>query len=232
MTLFATARWGLLFVICSLSSCQRTIYQRQVAGEIVRQVSVPAPAQESATITMPAPLTPASKGYREAPQHERRMVRQPRRVHRRFLPAPIRASATASTLGRHTHSRPKEAPVLEPVRYRSRGIALLLAVLSLIYLPLSLHNFYLGYYGRGALAIATVLLGTYLVVFAFLGSLFSGVALVGLGLLGLAILAGWFVWQIVDLVRIITKDLKPKNGKYYPQFFQTSPRAGDTPHTD
>jgi hypothetical protein len=126
-------------------------------------------------------------------------------------------------------------PVAQPVRYRSKGLAILLAILSVSYLPLSLHNFYLGYYGRGAIAIALVMVATYLVVLAFAIGLFSGAGLVGLGVAGLALLGVWFVWQLSDLVRIITNDLKPKNGQYNARLFQLKPDAGgisSPPHTD
>jgi hypothetical protein len=93
----------------------------------------------------------------------------------------------------------------------------------------------LGYYGRGAVAIALAITGTSLVVLAFLGSIFSGFALVGWGAVGLAILGGWFLWQLSDLVRIITNDLKPKNGNYNARPFQLKSDADSTlpaPRTD
>jgi hypothetical protein len=58
------------------------------------------------------------------------------------------------------------------------------------------------------------IVGTYLLLLGFLGSIFSGTGLVGLGLVGLAILVGCSAWQFSDLMRIITGDLKPKEGEY------------------
>lgn len=59
--------------------------------------------------------------------------------------------------------------------------------------------------------------------------------MVGLGLVGLAMLGVWFIWQLTDLVRIITGNLQPKDGAYNAKFFQLKPDAGDTispPRTD
>ncbi|MGI4862560.1 MAG: hypothetical protein ACRYFZ_01460 [Janthinobacterium lividum] len=111
---------------------------------------------------------------------------------------------------------PQQQPELrdKPVRHRSRLIAILLAALSITYLPLSLHNFYLGYYGRGAAAIGLVVVGLSLVVIGFLGSVYPGTGLVVVGIIGTALLGGWFVWQIADLIRIISRDLQPKDGEY------------------
>jgi hypothetical protein len=89
----------------------------------------------------------------------------------------------------------------------------MLAFLSLTYIPFSLHNFYLGYYGRGVLAIAMLLVGLFLVVIGWPSFLF-GSSMLLIGYLGLAILGGWCLWQLTDFIRIITRDLKPKNGSY------------------
>lgn len=94
-----------------------------------------------------------------------------------------------------------------------RGIALILAFLSFTYVPLSLHNFYLGYYGRGAAAIGLLLAGLFLLLIGWPSFLFSG-SLTFVGALGLAILGGWFLWQLSDFIRIISRDLQPKDGSY------------------
>jgi asparagine N-glycosylation enzyme membrane subunit Stt3 len=103
-------------------------------------------------------------------------------------------------------------PTTEPVHYRSRAIAIILAILAFTYVPLSLHNFYLGYYGRGALAIAVLLVASSLAVLGLFGGLNGGIAFVGA--IGIAMLAGYFIWQFTDLIRICTRSLKPKNGEY------------------
>jgi hypothetical protein len=103
-------------------------------------------------------------------------------------------------------------PTAEPVRYRSHAVAIILALLAVTYLPLSLHNFYLGYYDRGALAIALLLVASSLAVLGLFASLNGGIAFVGA--IGVAMLAGWFIWQLTDFIRICTRSLKPKNGEY------------------
>ncbi|RZK28713.1 MAG: hypothetical protein EOO63_10625 [Hymenobacter sp.] len=104
-----------------------------------------------------------------------------------------------------------------PPTQRSRAVAILLAALAITYLPLSLHNFYLGYYGRGAAAIGLLVVGSYLLLVGTLGFLTASSGLTVVGYIGLGLLAGWFLWQVTDLVRIITGDLKPKNGEYKPK---------------
>ncbi len=108
-------------------------------------------------------------------------------------------------------------PRPEPVRHRSRGIAL---VLALVLGFVGAHRFYLGYYGSGLLYVAGVL------TFALVLSL-VGLALFGGGIAGalgyLTVLAfielGLFIWNLVDIVRIVTNDLRPKNGEYNRRFF-------------
>ncbi|RZL08961.1 MAG: hypothetical protein EOO62_14565 [Hymenobacter sp.] len=90
---------------------------------------------------------------------------------------------------------------------------MLLALLSITYVPFSLHNFYLGYYGRGAAAIALLVVGVALLFVGWPGFLFGG-SLTAIGYVGLAMLGGWLLWQVSDFIRIITRDLQPKNGSY------------------
>ncbi|RZK29164.1 MAG: hypothetical protein EOO63_09655 [Hymenobacter sp.] len=94
----------------------------------------------------------------------------------------------------------------------------MLAVLSITYLPFSLHNFYLGYYGRGVLAIALLLVG--IACFALgLGGLFLGGTTLEViaYVVGVALLLGWAFWQLSDLLRIITGHLTPRDGEYTPK---------------
>ncbi|OGX86334.1 hypothetical protein BEN47_01945 [Hymenobacter lapidarius] len=110
-----------------------------------------------------------------------------------------------------------------PERYRSRGIALLLAIVPFFYSILGLHRFYLGYAGRGIAYLLGGLLAVSVVYFegVLLGfGSFSIAALLILGILMALILYGL---QISDVVRIINGRLKPKNGEYNPGFFQTKP---------
>ena len=232
---FIVHRWLLLLAVVGVGGCQRASYQLQPVVEAAYQPPPSAQAPGSAVVTIPAqPAAQPSASYQEMRQQLHRSAARPHRVRIKAPLARARLSAAASAATqarRQQHPQQEPGPVLTPVRYRSRGLAIVLAALSLTYLPLSLHNFYLGYYGRGVLAIALVVVGTYLLLLGFLGSLFSGGGLVGLGLVGLAMLGGWFIWQLVDLVRIITKDLKPKNGEYNPRLFQTSPDAANTSPT-
>ncbi|RZK19352.1 MAG: hypothetical protein EOO56_14295 [Hymenobacter sp.] len=113
------------------------------------------------------------------------------------------------------------------MQHRSRAVAIILAVLSVSYLPLSLHNFYLGYYGRGAAAIALLLVGIFLLALGFPSLFFGTGSLMAISFVGLAMLAGWFLWQLSDLVRIITGSLKPRDGEYN----HRAPAASPIPET-
>ncbi|NML66232.1 hypothetical protein HHL22_13550 [Hymenobacter sp. RP-2-7] len=132
-------------------------------------------------------------------------------------------------------ARQQPLPAGEPVRNRSRGIALLLAVVPLLFgLPLGLYHFYLGYTGRGLGSLGLGLLAFVLVTIGFVGSfglLFGGTSggLFTLFVIGAVIFYALIIQQLVDAVRIILGDLKPQNGEYYPRFFQTRPAADAAP---
>lgn len=98
------------------------------------------------------------------------------------------------------------------MRHRSKGIALILALLTGLY---GGHRFYLGYRGQGIASIGLALLVPYLF---FIG----GIA--GNSLAGILLLAGLGIWLSVDIIRISTNALKPKDGEYYPRLFQTRPK--------
>lgn len=219
----------------SLGACQRASYQLQPVAITALQTVTPELGAESAVITIAAapPATALAQSHRRRLHPFRRSARP--RSGRVQAPRLFTRSGVAAGAAAPAPQRQEPGPGAQPVRHRSRGIAIGLAILAVTYLPLSLHNFYLGYYGRGAAAIALVIAGTYLVVLAFLGSIFSGAALVGWGAIGLVMLGGWFLWQLSDLIRIITNDLKPKNGSYNARFFQLKSDAGGTvspPRTD
>jgi hypothetical protein len=190
----------MLVLAGSVGACQRASYQFQPIDAVVYQAASPTPLEESAVVTI------AAVRLRIRPIHALRPL------------FPTHATVTASVAARAPRQHQDPGPVAEPVRYRSQGVALLLAILNVIYLPLSLHNFYLGYYGRGAAAIGLLVLGVSLFAAGFTGALFGGEAL-SIAYVGVAILGGWFIWQLSDLVRIILRDLKPKNGDYKPKFF-------------
>ena len=89
------------------------------------------------------------------------------------------------------------------IRHRSRALAIVLAALSVTYIPLSLHNFYLGYYGRGAAAIALLLVGVCLLLLGTPAIAFGAAGLGAVGYLGIGVLAGWFFWQLSDLLSAV-----------------------------
>jgi TM2 domain-containing membrane protein YozV len=98
------------------------------------------------------------------------------------------------------------------VRYRSRAIAGLLAFLTI---PFGLHNFYLGYYGRGAISVGLVVLSFYLMAAGSIGFLFGvASATTPIFYLGIAMLLLAVGWQVSDMLRIGNGSLLPKNGAY------------------
>lgn len=231
---FHTCQVLVLFLL--LGACQRTSYSFQSLG---------------ASATLASPLTaPASDTLVAEPQLAVALpmgTQRLRRPHRLHHP---RAAATA--LGGTALARPRLWQVLatahaakaavrqqplpadEPVRHRSRGIALLLAALPFLFgLPLGLHYFYLGYIGRGILSLIVAAVATVLIILGAVGAFLTlftassgALTLVTIGAVLLSIL---FLIQLIDAVRIALGDLRPKNGEYYPRFFQTRPAATPAP---
>ncbi|MGI4875195.1 MAG: hypothetical protein ACRYFX_28905 [Janthinobacterium lividum] len=138
----------------------------------------------------------------------------------RVLPQLRQAQAAA----RHQPRLPDQPT---PVRYRSRGIAFLLNLLPLFLLGVpGIYCFYLGRPERGVLQLA--LTGTALLL--LIGGLIAALLNGGVGallaiVLGALLYTGVLVWQLVDAILILSGDLKPKDGEYYPRFFQTRPDA-------
>jgi len=60
------------------------------------------------------------------------------------------------------------------------------------------HRFYLGYTGKGILQIALLLVG----------------AALSTVIIGIPILLGVSIWILIDFIRILTGNLKPKDGEY------------------
>ena len=213
-------RWVLLaLLVGSLGACQRASYQFQPIASTTYQASAPLPEPESAVVTVAAPAAVRlGESHRATRRSARYRVRLPRalRVAIPSLPRPCAAGVTASVVAPASArlQRQEPGPVDKPVRHRSRTIAILLAVLSITYLPFSLHNFYLGYYGRGALAIALLVVASSLAVLGLFAGIFSAGGIGFVGVLGIAMFAGWLIWQASDLIRIITGDLQPKDGSY------------------
>ncbi len=233
---------GFLLVGAGLGGCQRASYVFQAAPGAPRPVAVPSVA---------APSAPAAVGAvsAELPGRAQRAVVLRRAPHRARAVAGARvarALAAQALLGRaarHTAAAAAAAPARQlrgavlpapdptPQHWRSKGVAFLLAFFLGSF---GAHRFYLGYPGHGAaflgLALLTVLLGILAVVVlvATSATTFSTAAvllLLGAALSGLAS----EVFLIVDLVRILTGELKPKGGEYYPRFFQSAPDAPYAP---
>lgn len=206
-------RWLLPLLLGSLGACQRASYQLQAVESAACPAIAPALVSESAviTITLP-PAAQAGASHSPKARRQRRLAVRPPRLSRA---KPALLSRRVATITRVAARAPRwqQEPTIGPVRYRSHAIAIILAALAITYLPLSLHNFYLGYYGRGVIAIMLLALGLYLALLGALGLFFGGGAL-AVNYLGAGVLAGWFCWQLSDLLRIIRRDLKPKNGEY------------------
>jgi len=202
----------LVLLVSSLGACQRAVYQLQPAEISISQVVMPEPAPESAVLTIAVPSAARPiEGHQQIWRHLPHPKRRPQTARVSASRVLARAAATTRLATSAPQQRQDPRPPDQPVRYRSRTIALVLALLTF---PFGLHNFYLGYYSRGAITLTLTVIGTYLLLLGLLGSIFSGTGLVGLGLVGVAILAVCSVWQFSDLGRIITNDLKPKNGEY------------------
>jgi hypothetical protein len=85
--------------------------------------------------------------------------------------------------------------------------------------------FYLGYYGRAVAYVIGTAVGLVFLTIAFVlaiaAILGGGGGFVALATIGAIIGGVVSVLALVDAIRIATGDLKPKNGEYYPRFFQT-----------
>lgn len=207
----------LLLLIGSMGACQRASYQFQNQTPADSQVASPSPSPESAVVLVAIqPNEPVPKSQRAKQRSTRRSAKRPQlpRPQAILLPSLPLISAAKHLAVHNLRSPWKPAPVAQSVRRRSRGLAIVLAALAVTYLPFSLHNFYLGYYGRGAVAISLLLIGAYLVQLSAIGIFFSSPRFLAISYLGVIILVGWFIWQLSDLLRIIRGDLKPKDGEY------------------
>lgn len=218
----------------ALSNCQRASYSfRPAPGNVGAQVAGPGAAP--AVAGAPAAFF-AAGSLRERPilTGRPRALRGRTARHRghaataRRQPAP-RANArpfrVAQPKARDNAPTPQEPA---PVRYRSKGIALLLAVLLGGF---GAHRFYLRYYGEGAAYLGlTALTGLFLTL-GFLGLVFGSTSYSGFLVVAIVLSLLLQGWLIADIVRIITGNLKPKNGEYYRRFFQVSPDANTPPNS-
>lgn len=180
------------------------------------------PRPERAVLTCPRPPAQLLLKIVDAPH------RSPRNSKLRLSRIrPMRSRAVVSSVPASVHnlpilqSRSKRLAGLQRVftlpapasaRHCSKGIALVIALLMGLY---GGHRFCLGYRGWGIASIGLALLVPYLF---FIG----GIA--GNSLAGILLMAGLGIWLSVDIIRISTNALKPKDGEYYPRLFQTRPK--------
>jgi hypothetical protein len=231
-------RWLLaLLLVAGLSNCQRAAYQFQPLAATPYQV--PAPPADSLRVVSEVPASVSSLASV-----------QPRRAYRRasaalgvgLQPALSQATRLLNPLHR-LRAVAAVAPVLNKMRpspgppddaqlhHRTRGIAFLLA----IFLGgIGAHLFYLGYHKRAVTYLMVSLAGGLLLFVGAVGlllAIFSSVggAYLAALLVGTILLAAISLLATVDAIRIITNDLKPKEGEYYPRFFQTRPVPGPQP---
>ncbi len=211
---------ALLVINGMLNACQRASYSLPVANRseallrlpqaTVGQVSAASPA------LLPNDALPRTKRMSRSRHHG---LFTGRHLVTKLPQLMIVNGATAATAEPVRLGRQKRLPVAAevaepPLRQRSRTVAIILAALSVAYIPLGLHNFYLGYYGRGALTIGLIVVGLYLLLLGTIGFLAASSSLTAVGVLGLGMLIGAYCWQLVDLIRIATGSLQPKGGSY------------------
>ncbi|WP_217275256.1 TM2 domain-containing protein [Hymenobacter sp. BRD128] len=146
------------------------------------------------------------------------------------LPAPLllpaRQAAGSCRAASRLAARQEPAPKASPAHWRTKGIAVLLA---LFLGGIGAHLFYLGYYGRGTAYLVATLVALGLIVVAIVGSIATlyggGAGFVGITIAAVIINSAVSILGLVDIIRIIIGNLKPKNGEYFPGFFQTHDKS-------
>jgi TM2 domain len=214
--------FSLLLLVSSLSGCQRATYSFQTVptGPLADAV---VPQHGTAGMVMAALPAPA-KTIVPAP---RRPLRALRRRLTNSVPTAqpeavvaVRRAATnrvqrqrITPLARYQINRNGRLPDPEPGTglHRSKAVAIILAVL---FGAFGAHRFYLGYYGQGALYLGLTALATFFVLLSFLSLLTAAASFSGLLAVAFVLSLAINGWVISDIVRIITNDLKPRNGDY------------------
>jgi TM2 domain-containing membrane protein YozV len=225
----ARCHYLLLLLAIGLSSCQHSAYSFQRVVKPEHPTLMATSATTSALVVAPAkqPLSaidPITQPQYRVKRRARLLSRAAHMVSTSQVPRVVALATRAKVVAQ---SQQDPLPPSEPAHGRSRGVAFLLAFLVG---GLGLHLFYLGYHGRGMAYLLTSLAAIVLFTIGAAGliaSLFGGggsgfVALLVIGGL-LASLVGTLA--LIDAVLIITDGLKPRDGEYYPKFFQTRPRA-------
>ena len=194
----------LLVGAASLSSCSRANYAFNTNAPAYlgsEQVRTATPVAEPAVETVTAAATTqASLPVAEATDaHQAARALAHRVVTATAAKAEVATSAAAPEKAQEIKfdrkafkKEVKRQLAAAPKSTDAEGKSQLTALLLNIFLgALGIHRFYLGYVGRGILYIA-LFLTSFLIL--------PGIAL--------------FVLEIIDLIRIITGQLKPKNGEY------------------
>jgi TM2 domain-containing membrane protein YozV len=216
----------LLFLSIDLGACQRSIYSFQRVAEPERPSVALAPDVTRALVVAPArqhlPVVSAVAQPRPRVKHRVRPALAPVRKVRSLLT--LKAAAQAVRAQVVAHPLHDSLPPSAPVYGRSRGVAFLLAFLLG---ATGAHLFYLGYNGRGLtyllLTVAAIVLLSIGAV-GFVAALFGGGgSFLTLLLLGAILASVVSTLALIDAILILTGALRPRNGEYYPRFFQTRP---------
>jgi TM2 domain-containing membrane protein YozV len=222
--------WVLLLAMLALGSCQRSVYSFQPAGStrLLATTMVPDSATAVAlavpSLSAPLPLQAASRPRSRHTTAWARLLTKPLTSLQK-VPQVLQLAQPTSTAHRvasHDGSRQEPLPGASPTRWRTKGIALLLA----FFLGgLGAHLFYLGYHGRAMAYLAATLVGFVFLVLAVIMAVASvyggGAGYVAVATISTIITGVVGLLTLVDLVRIAIGNLKPKNGEYFPRLFQT-----------
>jgi TM2 domain-containing membrane protein YozV len=219
--------WLPLLALLLLGSCQRASYSFQATSSVLSSslvvasaLGAPEPAA-MAGMSVPAPRQSASQLRF---QHKRAAQRLPKALTRRvqLLPMLVKQVTALPRVTSHLAAKQEPTPGDSPTHWRTKGIALLLA----FFLGgIGAHLFYLGYYGRAIAYLAATVVGLVFLAIALVMAVASiyggGAGFIAIATISTIITAVVSVLALVDLVRIAIGDLKPKNGEYFPGFFQT-----------
>lgn len=210
-----------------LSNCQRAAYSFQAPSSTVTTVNLTLATAPDVAST-PANYSAGSTLHKKRPirTQPRAVRRAPRATTAKLHSFPRVKKSTVRVERRKAeeHSRVVQEPA--PQRQRSKGIALVLAFLLGSF---GAHRFYLAYYGQGAAYVGLTALAVLFFTVGFLAFVFASSAYSGFLVAALVLSILLQGWLVADIVRIITGNLKPKNGEYYPRFFQTRPDANTPP---
>jgi TM2 domain-containing membrane protein YozV len=192
----------------SLSSCSRANYAFNTSApaylgteQVHRAAAVTAPEVETATAAATPEAAQPIVEVAPARQAAQALAHHAAPVAAKAEAEVAKADAAAPTIEKSKEAKfdrkafkkeLKRQLAAAPKSTTAEGKSQLTALLLNIFLgALGIHRFYLGYVGRGILYIA-LFLTSFLIL--------PGIAL--------------FVLEIIDLIRIITGSLKPKNGEY------------------